>query len=294
MSNKSILFRPSQYFNPTDISEAVTLLSKFGESARPIAGGTDLILEQDPRVKVLVDLSSLGLSYIKNKSEGVVIGASTLFSEIESSPILEKIPYRSLSYAASLVGTPQIRNMGTIGGNICRPSPCADTAPVLLALNATLKIIGPGGKRELNVSNFFKDMNKDALVPGELVMEIYLPAFPQRTGSSFIKMGRVVVGDLSLVSVAICLVMSEEDTCAEVRIALGSVAPIPIRVKGAESILVGKKPEETLLEQVSLAAAEEIQPISDVRASAEYRRNLSRVLVKRALENALAQIVKHT
>jgi len=289
MSEAKGFFRPSQYYKPTKISEALSLLSKHGTGAWPIAGGTDLMAEKDPRIKVLVDISTLNLSYIKPNSQGLIIGATTIFSEIERSPLLEKIPYRTLAYAASLAGTPQIRNMGTIGGNICRPSPCADTAPVLLVLEATIHVVGPKGQRQLSISEFFKDVAQDALEHGELVTEIHLPVFPARTGAAFIKKGRVAVGDLSLASAATCVIMDDQDRCQEVRIALGSVAPTPLRVKNAERILINKKPENALLEEVAAAAAEEIKPINDVRASAEYRRVLSRTLVARALQEAVGQ-----
>jgi CO/xanthine dehydrogenase FAD-binding subunit len=283
------IFRPSHYYKPTELSEALSLLATDGAKAWPVAGGTDLVTEKDPRVEVLVDISTLDLSYIKPTSQGIVIGATTIFSEIESSSLLEKNPYRILACAASLVGTPQIRNMGTIGGNICRPSPCADTAPVLLVLDAMIHVVGPKGQRQIQISDFFKDVAQDALEHGELVTEIHLPPFPVRTGASFIKKGRVAVGDLSLASVATCVILDDQDRCKEVRIALGSVAPIPLRVKNAERILRNKKPESALFEEVAAAASEEIKPISDVRASAEYRRVLSRTLVERALQEAFEQ-----
>jgi len=131
---------------------------------------------------------------------------------------------------------------------------------------------------------------QDALEHGELVKEIHLPQFPVRTGAAFIKKGRVAVGDLSLASAATCVTLDDQDCCKEVRIALGSVAPIPLRVQNAERLLLNKRPESALLEKVASAAAEEIKPISDVRASAEYRRVLSRTLVERALQEAVGQI----
>lgn len=283
------IFCPSRYYKPTEISKALSLLSEHGSEALPIAGGTDLMTEKDPMIKVLVDISALNLSYIKANSEGVVIGAATVFSEIEGSPHLAKIPYNTLAYAAGLVGTPQIRNMGTIGGNICRPSPCADSAPVLLVLDAIIHVAGPEGHRQIKISDFFKGVAQDALEHGELATEIHLPAFPARTGAAFIKKGRVAVGDLSIASAAACVIMDDQDRCKEVRIALGSVAPTPIRVKNAERLLQNKRPVHSILQEVAAAAAEQVQPITDVRASAEYRRTLSQTLVARALQEAVEQ-----
>ena len=290
MSNTSHSFKPTQYFNPTELSEAVKILSDIGSGAYVIAGGTDLLVEKSPEVEALVDLKSLGLSYVEECAEGIKIGAATIFSDIEKSFLSGKNPYHILAEAAGLVGTPQIRNMGTIGGNICRTSPCSDMSPVLLALNAIVKIAGPEGTRELPVMDFFKGVRKDALNPGEIVTEIFIPAVSEKSGSAFIKLGRVAVSDLSIINVATCVEMDSNNICTDVRIALGAVAPTPIRVLNAEKVLRGKKLVDGILEEAALVASNEIQPITDIRATAEYRRDVSRVLVKRALESSLSKI----
>jgi carbon-monoxide dehydrogenase medium subunit len=290
MSDNSKFFRPAKYFKSTSVKEAVKLLARYGDSAWPIAGGTDLMVDKNPRVNVLVDVTGLGLEYITSNQEGLAIGAATTIADIGASPVLRGGPYPILIQAARELGTPQIRNMATIGGNICRPSPGADCAPPLLVLDAVLNVASVNGERQIRIDEFFKGVNEDALQPGEIVTEILLPAFPERTGTAFIKKGRVAVADLSIVSVAVCLILNKNDICEEVRIALGSVAPIPMRVKKAENLLKGKAPKKGLLGTVAEQASEEIKPISDIRASAEYRRTLSRVLVGRALNEALGQI----
>ena len=141
----------------------------------------------------------------------------------------------------------------------------------------------------MKIADFFKDVRKDALEKGELLTEIQLPILPARTGTAFLKKGRVAVADLAVVNVAVRITLTADDTCHEANIALGAVAPVPLRAREAEVMLKGEKPREELLEKVATQAAEEIKPISDVRSSAEYRKTLSRVLVERALKEAIAR-----
>jgi len=289
MSNTKTLFRPSEYFKPNSVAEAIKLLEQYGEKGWLIAGGTDLLVEKDPQVEVLIDIAGLGLDYVKSDSQGVRIGATTTFANIAASPILQKNPYNILVQAASQIGTPQIRNVATIGGNICHAVPSADSAPALLILGATLSISSKAGERSIKIADFFKDVRKDALEKGELLTEVQLPTFPARTGTAFLKKGRVAVADLAVVNVAIRITLTADDICDEACIALGAVAPVPLRAREAEAMLKGEKPGEELLEKVAAQAAEEIKPISDVRGSAEYRKTLSRVLVERALKEAVAR-----
>ena len=280
-------FCPKEYFHPTSIRETVELLDRYGESAWLIAGGTDLMVEKNPKVRVLVDVTGLGLSYVNSEEIGISIGAATLIADVANAPILQKGPFHMITEAARRLGTPQIRNMATIGGNICRPSPAADMGPPLLALNARIKIVGRDGSKEVSAEQFFVGVNQDALQPGEMVTEILIPFPPERTGTAFLKKGRVAAGDLSIVSVAVLLTLDHNGMCGEVRIALGAVAPVPMRAPKAEKLLKGEIPRKDLLERTAEQASEEIRPISDLRASEEYRRVLSRVLVERALNHAL-------
>jgi len=289
VSNTKNFFRPSAYFKPTSVAEAIKLLEQYGEKGWLLAGGTDLLVEKDPQVEVLIDITGLGLNYIKSDSQGVRIGATTTFADIAASSILQKSPYNVLAQAARQIGTPQTRNVATIGGNICHAVPSADSAPALLVLGATLSVACSTGERSMEIVDFFLDVRKDALGSCELLTEIQLPALPARTGTAFAKKGRVATADLAVVNVAVRVTLTAGNTCQETLIALGAVAPVPLRAREAEAMLQGKEPQEELLEKVALRASEEIKPISDVRSSAEYRKTLSRVLVERALKEAVAR-----
>jgi len=288
MSNTKNFFRPSEYFKPTTVGEAVKLLAQYGEKSQLIAGGTDLLVEKSPQVEVLIDITGLGLDYIKSDSQGTRIGATTTFADIEASPALYKSPHNILAQAARQMGTPLIRNMATIGGNLCSAVPSADSAPPLLVLDATLSIAGPTGERSIDIADFFLDARKNALKRDELLTEIQLPALPDRTGTAFVKEGRVATGDLAVVNVAVRLSVAADNTCQDVCIALGAVASTPLRVKEAEAMLRGEKPQEDILKRVAARACEEIKPISDVRSSADYRKTLSCILVEQALKEAVA------
>jgi CO/xanthine dehydrogenase FAD-binding subunit len=283
-------FCPREYFKPTAIDESVEILNRYGEAARPIAGGTDLMVEKDPGISVLVDVTGLGLDYVTVRGDGVSIGAAALIAAIADATVLREGSLTIIAEAARGLGTPQIRNMATIGGNICRPSPAADMAPPLLALGAKIKIAGKNGLREVAAEQFFVGVKQDALQPGEIVTEIFVPLPAKRTGAALIKKGRVAVGDLSIVSVAVVLTLGEDGSCCNARIALGAVAPVPMRVAAAEQLLKGQIPGQELLARAAEQASKEIKPITDVRASGDYRRVLSRVLVERALKQALEQV----
>lgn len=290
MSNAKNLFRPTEYLRPSDLAEAVKILAEYEEKARLIAGGTDMLVEKDPKIEVLIDVMGLGLDYIETDDRGVRIGATTTFADIEASPALSKSPYSILAQAAHQIGTPQIRNMATVGGNICSAVSSADSVPPLLTLDATVSIFGSAGGRSMELSNFFLDARRTALERGELLTEIQLPVFSARTETVFVKKGRVAAADLATVNVAVRLTMSADGICQDVRIALGAVAPTPVRAKAAESMLQGKKPQDELLEKVAEQASKEISPITDIRGSAQYRTTLSRVLVERALNEAVARL----
>jgi len=291
VNTKAKTFGPSQYIKVKTVAEASKILKEQGTRARLIAGGTDLLADRDPQIEVLVDIMDLDLDFIRSDFSTILIGAATPIIAIETSPLLKHAPYNILGQAASVLGTPQIRNMATIGGNICRPSPSADSAPALLALDAVLHISGLSGERCLNIAEFFKSIKKDALCPGEILTSIRLPTFSQNTTGVFIKRGRVAVSDLALLNTAVRISLDKDNNFREVRIAIGSAAPIPLRTIKAERLLQGNGASKELIEKAAAQASEEIQPISDLRCSADYRRTLCRVLVKRALQKALADAI---
>jgi CO/xanthine dehydrogenase FAD-binding subunit len=283
MSNETRLFRPINYMKPSSVVEATKLLGEYAEKARLIAGGTDILVERDPGIQVLIDATGLGLEYIKSDDKEITIGAATTFNEIEKSPILAKSPYGILAEAAKQIGTPQIRNVATIGGNICSAVPSADSVPPLLALDATVLISGSEYRRSMNIADFFLNVRRNALKKGEMLIEIRIPVFSSRTEAVFVKRGRVAGADLAIVNAAVRITVGSDGIIQDARIALGAVAPTPMRAEIAESMLRGLKPQGELLKIVADQASQEIKPISDVRGSAEYRKLLSRVLVERAL-----------
>ena len=283
MSNETRLFRPINYMKPTSVVEATKLLGEYAEKARLIAGGTDILVERDPGIQVLIDATGLGLEYIKSDDKEITIGAATTFNEIEKSPILAKSPYGILVEAAKQIGTPQIRNVATIGGNICSAVPSADSVPPLLALDATVLISGYEYRRSMNIADFFLNVRRNALKKGEMLIEIRIPVFSSRTEAVFVKRGRIAGADLAIVNAAVRITVGSDGIIQDPRIALGAVAPTPMRAEIAESMLRGLKPQGKLLKIVADQASQEIKPISDVRGSAEYRKLLSRVLVERAL-----------
>jgi aerobic carbon-monoxide dehydrogenase medium subunit len=277
--------RRFEYFEPGTLAEAVSLLGRYQGRAQALAGGTDLLVElkeQLRRADCVVNLKRIpglgGLSF--DPRAGLRIGALATAREVETSPFVLQ-HYASLAQAARELGSIQVRNRATVIGNICRASPSADTLPPLIADGAQATIHGAAGERRVALEAFFTGPGRTVLQPGELVTELRLPAPGPRTGKVYIKHGRRKAMELATVGVAVTL------GDAGVRIVLGAVAPTPIRAVLAERLLAGKKPDAALIERAAQAAADESRPISNVRASAEYRREMVRVLTRRALERAL-------
>ncbi len=271
------------FHQPRTIKDAVRLLHKTGAKTCLVAGGTDLVLRAPRTVTALVDISRLGLSYIKREGKSVRIGATTTMAELEGSRVIRNLANGILSQAASNCGGVQTRNMATIGGNLANASPAADTATPLLALDAEVALRGVRGAKRVPLSQFFSGPHKSA-AEGSLLTEIVISASRLRSAFSLQRLARSE-RDLAIVSVAAGIQVDRQNRCTWARIALGAVAAQPIRALQAESILAGQTVSRALLENAAEIAAQEIEPISDVRASAEYRREMSRVLVRRALED---------
>ena len=284
------LFRPKEYFRPNTVNKTISLLSECGDKAKIIAGGTDLLIEKPPEVEYLIDIASLPLDYIKADEEGIAIGALTTFNSIENSDLLQEGAYSILIEAAKGIGYNNLRNLATIGGNICNAVPSADSPPALIALDANAKIVGHKGERIVKLEDFFKHVRKTILDNDEMLVEIQIPQPPNHTGAAFLKIGRTSL-DIALINVAVSLCLDENGICENSIIVLGAVAPTPIRAKRAEMLLKGKEINKTIIENTAQIASEEIKPINDVRYSADYRRKASRVLVKRAIEKALENVI---
>jgi carbon-monoxide dehydrogenase medium subunit len=257
-----------------------------------LAGGTDLIVKMKDRViepKYIIDLSLLKELRFISKENGVIrVGALTTLREIETSPLIQEHVH-VLSDAVEKMASWQIRNLGTIGGNLCNASPAADTAPPLLILEAKLKLNSSEGERIVPVEQFFTGPGETILKNNELLAEIQIPVIPDNSGAVFLKLGRRAAHTLSIVSVA-TLAIVEDDVFKDVRIALGSVAPTPIRARKTENKFRGLLATKDVIEKNCNCVVEDISPIGDVRASAEYRKEMSIVLTKRALIEALSKV----
>lgn len=268
------------------------MLAEYGKEARILAGGTDLLpLMRDRALtpKYIIEITRVpGLDYIdvSNGQSGIKIGALVTLGSVELSEII-KNRFPLIPEAAHLMATRQVRNMATIAGNICRASPSADMVPPLLVLQAEIKIANNRGTRVVPCGEFFTGPGTTILNGSEMVTEIRIPELPLGCGTSFLRATRTQ-SDLAQVNAA-SVVMIKDGICEEVRIALGGVAPTAIRLRKAEEALKGKRIEGEALENAAELAAGEIRPISDVRATAEYRMELSKVLVKHVLETSVGR-----
>jgi len=278
------------FYQPATLQEASRLLRENGPGGRFLAGGTDLVIamkEKGLLPKYIVDLKRLpGLSGIRENRDGSIsLGALTTLHEIETSPLIKK-RYPFLAQSASEVGSIQIRNRATIGGNIANASPSADTSPALVALGATATVASAGGERKIAVEEFFKGPGQNAMAPDEIVTEITIPKTAANLVGDYIKFSPREMMDLAYVGVAVVYNLAKDKKCSGVRVVLGAVAPTPIRAKRAEAALEGQVLSEALAEKAGQIAAEEAKPISDVRSSADYRRAMVGTMTKRALLNA--------
>jgi carbon-monoxide dehydrogenase medium subunit len=275
------------YCQPQSLKEAYSLMDKAAGSAKYIAGGTDILWRIRQKAVVPDELISLrgieGLRGIHHNG-GLFLGGMTLFRDIERDPAVAR-DYPALEQAASLLATPQIRNMATIGGNLCNAAPSADAAPPLLVMGAVLVLEGPGGQREVPIEQFFKGPGQTVMNNNEVLTQIRIPKLEPHTGSAFLKVGRLKQ-DIAVVNAA-ALVVMEGKICRKCRVAFGAVAPVPLRLKGAEKIVEGEEIGPALLDRVADMAEKEISPISDVRSTEEYRRVMSRILAKEAIKKAV-------
>ncbi|MBA7596954.1 Carbon monoxide dehydrogenase medium chain [subsurface metagenome] len=273
-----------EYLKPDSIKETISILSQFGEKAQILNGGTDLIVEMRDKIiqpEYLVDIKAIPqlnrITY--NKQDGLNIGATVTLNEISNSKAVQT-HYPILVKACKTVGSYQVRNRATLVGNICNASPAADTAPPLLVLEAKVNIIGPTGEKIVPINQFFTGVKKNILKKGEIVTSITIPPIKDKWTGVYLKQGRRKDVDLATVGVAVVCIRDE------VRIALGAVAPVPVRAFKTEELLKGKIIDESLLEKAGKSALTEVSPISDVRSSQEYREEIIKVLVRRAILQA--------
>jgi len=285
---------PLEIFQPASVEEASAIVKEKGPGGRFLAGGTDLIIaikEKGLAPKYVVDLKRVpNLSGIREEADGsLTIRALTTMREVEISPLIRKrFPF--LAQSAAEVGSIQIRNRATVGGNMANATPSADVAPSLLVLEARAKIAGASGERVLSLEEFFHGPGQTAMLPEEILTAIVIPPTHPKLVGEYIKFSPREMMDLAYVGVAIALVLNDkEKKCESVRIALGAVSPTPMRARKAKAVIEKQILTEGLAEKAGEEAAKECKPISDVRSSAEYRRAMVGAMTKRALLNAAAQ-----
>jgi carbon-monoxide dehydrogenase medium subunit len=284
--------RAFEYHAPTSLSEAISLLRQHGESARPLAGGTDLVVQMKenatrfPSPSHIVSLLRVpelgGIEF--SESEVLRIGASVTMAEVAESPLIREL-YTAVAEGASLVGSIQTMNMATFGGNLCNAAPSADIAPPLLAFDAEAIIVGPSGRRSVALEEFFLGPGKTALSQDELLAEVRVPVPAAGTGSAYDRHTPRKQMDIAVVGVAAALTLAG-DRIERARVALGAVAPMPLRAGRAEAHLEGETLTDEVLTRATDAAVEECSPVSDVRGSAEFRRHIVRVMTERMLREA--------
>jgi carbon-monoxide dehydrogenase medium subunit len=282
-----------ELIQPENLNEATRILLELGEKACLLAGGTDVFTamrEKGFQPEVLVDLKGIReLRGITSAGDHrMSIGATTTLREVETSKRVNEV-CPVLAETVGQIGSIQVRNRGTIGGNLGNGSPAADSAPALLILDAEVELESPAGGRTVPIELFFNGPGKSTIKRGEIMRRVIIPAPKQETRMVSLKYGPRQAMDIAVVSVAVALTFDPSGGCQMARIALGAVAPTPVRTRQAEALLVGGKLTQQHLEQVAEAARAEAQPISDIRASAGYRSHLVEMLVKRAVKEAVEQ-----
>lgn len=283
--NTRILYPSFEYFEPNTPEETVALLAKYREGAVILAGGTDLFIKMkqgliDPKIIIRVKQPS----FIEEKPDGFHIGAATKMRTIEKSEVMTR-KFRALYEAIRLIGSVQIRYMATLGGNLCNASPAADTAPPLLVMGAEVKILGADVSRTVALKDFFLGPGKTILSKSEMLTEVHIPTPPAHTGTSFVRLSRASM-DIAKISIAVLLQLDSSERISAARIALGSVAPTPIMANKSADLLTDKLLTRETLNQASQSVAEEIRPITDIRGTAEYRKDVSHVIARDAIELA--------
>jgi carbon-monoxide dehydrogenase medium subunit len=277
------------YYAPATIEEACSLLGKHGAESFPLAGGTDLLVKMKHRKivpKVVVDLKRVaGMDVIAyDQDEGLRVGALATIQSLKNSVIVRR-NCKMLAAAAGMESSVQIRNVATIGGNIANASPAADAPLALIALGASVVLARFGSTRRVLLEEFFKGPGKTVLKPGEIIREVIIPPLPPRSGGAYLKHA-LRRTDIAIVSAAV-FVELDGDTCRDIRIALGSVAPTSFRAKSAEGALMGKEISAGLAEEAAQAAMEESRPIDDIRGYAEYRAKIVHDITKQAVMEAV-------
>ena len=284
-----------QYLSPETMEEAFALLARYGQKTKVIAGGTDLIPQMrwgEIRPEVV-----LGLGRIPDLQEiqfddkgGLMLGALCKIGVIESSPIIRE-NYPILAQAASVLACTEIRNRATVGGNLCTAAPSADMPPSLLVLGARAVIASENKERVIPLEDFFLGPKKTVLDTNELLVRLEMPPIRPNSAGEYIKLGRRNAMEIAMIGVAALITLRPGDnTCEEARLALATAAPTPIRCKEAEQALTGKKLDKETIESAAETASREASPRTSWRSTEAYRRDMIRVLTRRAIQGAIDKI----
>ena len=276
-----------EYHAPATLQEAIALLQQHGDDAKILAGGHSLIPAMRFRLampEVLIDINSIdGLEYVRESNGHLAIGAMTREVDVDDSALVQG-SYPLLADAARVIADPVVRNRATVGGNIAHADPANDHPAVLLAYGAEVEAVGPAGSRTIAIDDFFTDLFENALSDDEILTEIRIPRPGAGAGGAYIKLERKV-GDYAISAVAVQLTM-QAGVCTAARVGLTNVSAVPMRAKGAEAALVGSRLTDADLEAAGQAAAAECDPSADLRGSVAYKRDLTRILLKRAVRKA--------
>ena len=292
-----------QYHSPASLEEAFDLLETHGDDARVMAGGTALVLQMKQRLSQpghvvglrripgLRSIEMSGESYVDSKGNGtasaVQVGALCTHRQIETDPvILEKLPLAATTF--SRVATPRIRSMATVGGGLVNGDPNQDPPPALIALGASAVLTSAGSQRTVSLEDLFIDYYETDLRPGEILTSVLIPTLPPGSVGTYIKFLPRTADDYATVSVAAVVALGEDNTCRDVRIVLGSVGVTPVHATGAEAVLRGRQLSEENVRACAEAVREAVDPLDDVRGSANYKRDMAEVFTRRAIQQAVA------
>jgi len=274
-------------YEPKTLEEAVSLKASMGERGSIIAGGTDvlpLIRNGVMRPEALISLERVDTLHQFSFNDGIHLSSGVTLYQLERDPSLRK-KAPALCEAIDVLASAQIRSVATLGGNLCNAAPSADCAPPLMVMEAILKAVGPQGEREIPVERFFLGPGRNALETDEVLTEIFIPEPVSGMTSSFVKKARISM-DIAQVNVAALLVMDGKK-CLKCRIVAGAVAPAPLRLKIVEAMIEGEEIHKALIKRVEKEARRTVEPVSDIRCTAEYRRHISGVLTCRVIGQAV-------
>ena len=285
------------YLEPETIKETLAMLSQYNGKSKIIAGGTDLILHiRNKAIKpeYVIDITRIpGLDYITfDNQQGLRLGALTTIRALETSVELQR-KYPIISQAANQLGSVAIRNVATVGGNLCNALPSAETSQALVALSAQLRIIGPKGERTVPLEGFFTGVGKTLLQPDEVLLEIIVPELEPHTSGIYIKHSPRGPIDLAIVNITVLMTMEQNhEVCSNAKIVLGAVSPTPLRARKAEKVLKGKRVDGTLIEKAAQVASDEAHPRhGSIHGSFEYKKEMVRVLTGRAIKEIMASYI---